>query len=81
VKAFEKKKIQPSTLLAARKRIAAFKSRFSKPSAFSPAEWRKIVDGNAAFTEKVMALLPEGARELNLSFRPVGETYMPKYED
>ena len=81
VKAAEKNKIQPSTLRACRARIRAFKARFSTPLKFDAARWAELVHGTRAFTEKILSLLPEDAKDLNLSFRPVGETYTPKYED
>lgn len=81
VKAAEKNKLQPSTLRASRARIRAFKARFASPLKFDKSRWDELVRGNRAFTEKVLSLLPEGAKDLNLSFRPVGETYTPKYED
>mgnify|MGYP001617269821 CR=1 FL=1 len=81
VKAAEKNKIQPSTLRACRARIRALKARFSAPLKFDAARWAELVRGNRAFTEKILDQLPEDAKELNLAFRPVGETYIPKYED
>lgn len=81
VKAAEKNKIQPSTLLACRGRIRAFKALFPAPLKFDKSRWDKLVRDNRAFTERIISLLPEGAKQLNLAFRPVGETYTPKYED
>jgi len=81
VKAAEKNKIQPSTLRACRERIRAFKARFRPVPKFDQAKWDELVLGNRAFTEKILSLLPEDAKELNLAFRPVGETYTPKYDD
>ena len=81
VKAAEKNKIQPSTLRACRARVRAFKACLRAPLKFNGARWAELVRGNHAFTENILSLLPEDAKELNLSFRPVGETYTPKYED
>ena len=81
VKAAEKNKLQPSTLRACRARIRAFKARFARPPIFNEARWEELVRGSRAFTEKILSLLPDDAKELNLSFRPVGETYTPKYDD
>ncbi|MBV9464432.1 MAG: glycoside hydrolase family 3 protein [Verrucomicrobiae bacterium] len=80
VKALEKKKIQASTLRACRARIRAFKARFPAAPKFDAEKWRRIVEGNAEFTQRVLAALPEEAKNLNLAFRPVGESYLPKYD-
>lgn len=80
LKAARDKKIQPSTLQASRMRIRRFKARFKTPLKFEKEKWDQLIEANRQFTDKVLSLLPEGAKKLNLLFRPVGETYVPKYE-